>query len=216
MERNLSVLLNRLPAERRAYAALSQGREARLRDRLIRELSGLGLRFWNGQISQWRGASDIDLAVISDSERQCLMLELKSFIAPAEPREIMDRSEEIRRGIQQVRDRMTMARDLPRPLHSVLGIDQSCRLAWAVSSENSIGAAYVQHPDVPVVNTGHLIAKLKRCRALPECCRWLESRGYLPVEGVHYKAADVEAKVGNWTLEWYSIEGLQDDYVASV
>lgn len=216
MERNLAVLLNRLPEERRAYSALSQGRETASRERFMKELSGSGLRFWYGHIPEWRDASDVDLVIVSDTERQCLILELKSFIAPAEPREIMDRSEEIRRGIGQVRDRMDKARDLPGSLHAVLGIDDSYRLSWAVASDTSVGASYVQDPDVPVVNTRHLSTKLRRNPELAECCRWLASREYLPVDGVHYKEIETEATIGRWTLEWYGIKAFTEDYVTVV
>jgi hypothetical protein len=216
MERNFAVLLNRLPEERRAYSALSQGRETALRERLIKDLSGLGFRFWYGQIPQWSPASDIDLAIISDTEKECLILELKSFIAPAEPREIMDRSEEIRRGIGQIRDRIDKAVGLSMPLHTILGIDDSYRLTWAVASETSVGACYVQSSDVPVVNTRHLTSKLRRNPELTMCSRWLENREYLPVEGVHYKEIEMESTIGKWTLEWYGIEGITDHYVEVV
>jgi hypothetical protein len=213
MERNLSVLLNRLPDERLAYAALSQGRETLSRDALIEALSGMGFRFWYGHVPNWGAASEIDFAIVSESEQQCLLLELKSFIAPAEPREVRDRSEEIRHGIEQVRDRMNMAQIFPSPLRTALGIDDHCRLTWAVASETSIGSGYVQSSDVPVVKTNHLIAKLRQDPKLATCCRWLENRHYLPTEGVHYQVFDLEASVGKWTLQWYGIKDLVDAYV---
>ena len=48
------------------------------------------------------GLPDVDLAIISDSEKMCLLLELKWFIDPAEAREIIEKSEEIEKGISQV------------------------------------------------------------------------------------------------------------------
>lgn len=217
MERNLAVLLNRLPEERRVYSAFSQGRETASRERLIKELSGLRLRFWRGLIPQWGAASEVDLVIVSDTEKQCLILELKSFIAPAEPREIIERSEEIRHGTEQIRDRIDKARDLPGPLRTALGIDDSYRLTWAVASETSVGAVYVQSPDVPVVNTRHLVTKLTRNPDLIECCRWLENRAYLPIEGVHYKSMETDATIGKWTLGGgYRIYCLTEDYVTVV
>lgn len=216
MERNLAVLLNRLPEERRAYSALSQERETAMRERLIKELSNSRVRFWNGKIREWGAASDIDLAIISDKEKQCLILELKSFIAPAEPREIMDRSDEIAHGIRQIRDRMDRERSLPGPLNRLLGIDASYRIAWAVASETSVGASYVQGPDVPVVNLRHLIAKLHRSPHLTQCCLWLQTQEHLPVEGVHYKEIQTEATIGRWTLEWYGTQALTEDYISVV
>ena len=45
IERNFSVLLNRLPTERDGYTALSSGKEQAMISRLKAELSGLGFRF---------------------------------------------------------------------------------------------------------------------------------------------------------------------------
>jgi hypothetical protein len=213
LERNLSVLLNRLPDKKDAYARLSRQREELSRNGLTEALSALGFRCWHGDVPHWQGASEIDLAIVSDAEQQCLILELKSFIGPAEPREIRDRSEEIRRGIVQVRERKRMAACFPGPLLNVLEIDDCYQLTWVVASETSIGAAYVQAPDVPVVRIRHLLLKLAMERSLVACCAWLEAGHYLPTEGIHYEVIDVKASVGKWTLEWYGIKSLVDDYV---
>ena len=85
IERNFSVLLNRLPSERGGYAGLSTKKERAMVERLRDGLKGLGFRFWSGCVPQWGTASEIDLAIISDNEQSCLVLELKAFTAPAEP-----------------------------------------------------------------------------------------------------------------------------------
>jgi hypothetical protein len=213
MERNLSVLLNRLPEERSAYSALSQAKEAALRQRLVDELSILGFRFWHGNVSEWGTASDIDFAIVSDEERKCLILELKSFIAPAEPREILERSAEIQKGAKQVRDRMGMAGNLPHSLRAILDVDERYGFTWAVASETSIGAAFAQTPEVPVINTQHLIARLRGNRGLDACCHWLVDRAYLPIEGVDYETLPAEDTIGDWTLEWYALRGITEDYL---
>jgi hypothetical protein len=48
---------------------------------------------------------EIDLTIVSDVEKARLILEVKAFLGPAEPREIRDRSQQITRGIQQVKAR---------------------------------------------------------------------------------------------------------------
>lgn len=173
----------------------------------------MGFRFWYGHIPHWGGASQIDLVIISDVEQQCLILELKSFIAPAEPREILDRSSEIRIGIEQIQKRVKMARVHPSSLQTVLNVDDRYRLTWAVASDTSIGASYVQSSDVPVIKTSHLVAKLRQNPTLATCCDWLENRDYLPEEGVHYQEVELEVMAGGWTLEWYGIKILVDAYV---
>jgi hypothetical protein len=212
MERNLTVLLNRLPEERAAYAALTQEKETKLRKHLMESLSDLGFRFWYGRVPEWGAGSDIDFVVISDVEQECLILELKSFIAPAEAREVRDRSEEIRRGIEQLRIRKELARIFPGPLRALIGVGDQYRLNWAVASETSVGANYVQSPDVPVINARHLISKLCRDRSLTKSCFWLDERRYLPIEGVHYREVEVESKIGKFILEWYGITDLIDNY----
>jgi hypothetical protein len=213
MERNFAVLLNRLPEEKSAYSALSHAKEKALRERLVEELLGLRFRFWHGNVPEWGTASEIDFAIVSDEERQCLMLELKSFIAPAEPREIHERSDEIRKGIRQVRDRMEMARTLPDPLRVSLAVNAGYSFTWAVASETSIGAVYVQTPEVPVVNVQHLLARLRGNPELAACCLWLRDGDYLPIEGLDYETLPIEDTVGNWTLEWYAIRGITEDYL---
>ena len=43
--------------------------------------------------------------------------------------------------------------------------------------------------------------------------RWLESREYLPKEGVHYVVRDVVGTVGKWKALWYGIKPLiEADY----
>lgn len=214
LERNFAVLLNRLPDEKEAYSKLSQEREKLLQQRIKEELQDLGVRFWHGEMTRWGGAPDIDLAIISDAQKRCLILELKSFLGPAEIREVRDRSKEIGRGIEQVRELRRYASSYPDHLSNALGIDQSYRFSWGVASETSVGAVYVQATDVPVVRTRHLLAKLRRDKNLSACCDWLEAREYLPVEGTHYKVVDIEASIADYTLEWYGIRLLvETDYV---
>lgn len=211
MERNLTVLLNRLPEEKKAYSKLSKDRETSSRNKIKSDLSNFGLRFWSGQVTPWGASSDIDLAIISDQEKCCLVLELKSFIAPAEAREIRDRSEEIRRGIEQICKRMQMHSISPASLEERLGITRDYDLGWAVASDTSIGAAYVQDQEVPVVNTNHLISYLKKDQKLARCLKWLRERRYLPREDVDYQAVEIEATIGKWILEWYGLRMLKED-----
>jgi hypothetical protein len=82
-----------------------------------------------------------------------------------------------------------------------------------VAADTSVGAAYVQAADVPVVRTSHLLSKLARDQRLERCCDWLESGGYLPVEEVHYKVIDFERKIGRWAIEGYGIKPLVETYV---
>ncbi len=213
LERNLAVLLNRLAEEKALYATLSKDREALSRQRVTRVLGGLGYRYWFGELSEWGAAAEIDLVIVSDAERRCLALEMKAFIGPADPREVHERSLEIERGIEQAILRRSKARDMPGPLRRALGIDDTYDVTWAVASETSIGAPYVQSDDMPVVQTRHVLDKLRAEHHLAPVCEWLNKSEHLPVEGTHYAAVDFTARVGEWSLPWYGIRGLVADYV---
>lgn len=212
-ERNFIVLANRIPERRDLYSKISQQKEERLRIRIRDAMAEFGLRSWHGIIHSRQDDLDIDLAVVSDAEKRCLILELKSFIAPAEPREIRDRSEEIRRGIAQIHERKLLAKMEPDVLRRSLQIDASYTLTWAVVSETSIGAFWVQDDSVAVVNAGHLIQKLRTVRQLAAVSEWLEEREYLPAGGRDYEVIDHAVTVGKWTMDWYGIKGLSGFYV---
>ena len=98
MERNFAVLMNRIPEERKIYNGLSGEREEISRKRIVSALSSLPIRHWHGNVPGWNQAREIDLAIIEESSKCCLILELKSFVAPDEIREIWDRSKEIKKG----------------------------------------------------------------------------------------------------------------------
>lgn len=98
-ERNLCVLLNQVPADRKMYAALVDEREGLLRTETIRLLQPLCLDFKHGDV----GPTDVDLAIIDHAEKVCLCVELKWFIEPAEIREVLMRSDELRKGVGQAK-----------------------------------------------------------------------------------------------------------------
>jgi len=214
IERNFSVLLNRLPAERDGYTSLSGTKEQAMISRLKAELSGLGFRFWSGSITRWATASEVDLAIIRDDERRALVLELKAFTAPADPREVFERSEEIEKGISQIRNRKAAFAAAPQFFFDSLGIGNTYTVSWAVVSETSIGAPYVQDLTIPVVNARHLVKRLRKDSGLAGISLWLENRLYLPLEGVHYRRIPKEVRVGKWILDWYGVEVLADDYIS--
>jgi hypothetical protein len=207
-ERNLTVLMNRFPEEKAVYSELSRGREKVSRTRIQNDLSCLGFRYWNGHLPAQREPLEIDLAIVDDRECSCLILELKAFIQPAEPREIVEKSEEIERGVEQIRRVRDAYEANPRAFCDAFGIDAKYDVAFAVASETFIGTPQVQDDAVPVVRTGHVVCKLLSVRSLSAINRWLVSRRYLPVEGRDYAVREIEVQVGKWKLRWYGIKPL--------
>ena len=207
-ERNLTVLLNKLPSEKGIYAKLVDEKEELMRQRFMTCLSDKDFRLIWGQVS---GLPDVDLAIIRDSEQTCLLLELKWFIAPAVARERIEKSEEIAKGISQVLKLKWAFANNHKPLLEKLKIDSSYRLEGVVVSDNWIGYANVQSPEIPVIRADHLIAKLKATECLGSAMEWLKDRKYLPEEGKHFKVHRRDTRIGNWTLKWYGIQSLIDD-----
>ena len=164
-ERNFTALLNRLKSERENYLTLASTEKERLmRERITTNLSDKGIRFVSGSVAN---LPDVDLAIINDSEKACLLLELKWFIAPTVARERIEKSEEIEKGISQVLQNLKQAfSENHRPLLDKLNIDSSYSIEGVVVSQNWIGYANVQSPEVPVIRTEHLIAKINSTESL--------------------------------------------------
>ena len=100
-ERNLTVLLNRFSSdEKKIYSQLVSQNESLMRERFTPWLFSKGFRSICGSVPP--DFPDIDLAIISDSEKTCLLLELKWFIYPAEASEVIARSKALAKGISQV------------------------------------------------------------------------------------------------------------------
>lgn len=206
-ERNFTALLNWLESEREIYLTLaSKEKESLMRKRITTNLSDIGIRFVSGRVGN---LSDIDLAIINDSEKACLLLELKWFIAPTVARERIEKSKEIEKGISQVLQLKQAFVENHRPLLDKLNIDSSYRVEGVVVSQNWIGYANVQSPDVPVVRTEHLVAKINSTDSLRSTMDWLKDREYLPKEGEHFKMVDEDSiTIGNWTLKLHAIDLL--------
>ena len=156
----------------------------------------------------YQGLPDIDLAIIRDSEKTCLLLELKWFIEPAEIREVIEKSQEIEKGIsQELKLKRAFANNNERLLEK-LEIDSSYRLEGVVVSQNWIGNAQVQCPEIPVIQADHLIEKLKVAESLQSTMEWLKDRKYLPKEGEDFRVHITTHTIGDWSLKWYRIEPL--------
>ena len=207
-ERNLTVLLNRLSSQKEIYSKLVDEKEEIMRRRFITGLPKV-FRSICGRVADL--LPDIDLAIISDSEKTCLLLELKWFIYPAEAREVIEKSKEIEKGISQLRKLKDAFVNNHKPFFEKLNIDSSYRLEGVVVSENWIGHATVQSSEIPVIQAAHLIEKLRCTDSLESVMEWLKARKYLPTEGEHFEVHRFNATIGNWSLGWHGIQPLIRD-----
>ncbi len=207
-ERNLTVLLNKIPSEREIYAKLVDEKEKLMRERFTTDLSDKDFKFISGRV---KNLPDVDLAIVNDIEKVCLLLEFKWFIDPAEVREIIEKSEEIEKGISQMLKFKQAFVDNHEPMLTKLGIDSSYKFDGIVVSQNWIGHAHIQSPEVPVIRANHLIEKLKMTNSLQSTMEWLMDKKYLPKEGKHFKIHRFTARIEKWYLKWYGIKPLIKD-----
>ena len=207
-ERNLTILLNKICDERRIYLELVNEKETLMRKHIISELCDDKIRFDWGNVAN---LPDIDLAIVNDSEKICLLLELKWFIAPAEFGEVVEKSEDIEKGISQSLQLKQAFANNCDPLLRKLRIDSSYRFETVVVTQNWIGYANVQSPEVPIIRADHLLAKLKVTDSLLSSIVWLKDRKYLPTEGVDFEKQGVTSTIGNWTVKWTTTRPLISD-----
>jgi hypothetical protein len=183
-----------------------------MRERIKQNLKNMGLYFFNGRFPIAENLPDIDLAIISKNEKLALILELKWFIEPSEPREVLEKSEEISRGISQSKILARTYSQNPGLFFSLLGIDKSYELYFAVVSQNSVGDEHCQDTEIPVIREGHFVEKLKEVKSLKEIFMWLSKREYLPILNKHYAIKEFICSVGKWNLIWYGISPLIENY----
>jgi hypothetical protein len=211
LRRNFAVLLNRMPPAKAAYSQLNAQRERDRREAVVSASSGAGYRTWNGK---WPGRSDlpdIDLAIICDREKHCLIVELKSFLEPAETREIIQRDEEVAKGIHQGNRLRAAFHNKPTEVLRCLQVDNQYEFSFVVASESGIGSCLLKDRSIAVIRTGHLLKKIGTFASLKDMCVWLDRGAFLPVKGVHYDEVPLIKRIGPWELDWYGIRPLSPD-----
>lgn len=200
-ERNLCVLLNQVPADRKLYAALVDEKEALLRAETVQSLQPLGLDFKYGEV----GSTDVDLAIIDRVAKVCLCIELKWFIEPAEIREVLMRSDELRKGVGQAKTLASLYALKDARFLALLGIGADYDFQSMVGSVNFIGRPGIQDPEVPIAKLWHVVARLNETGSLGAVVQWLREREYLPVKGRDYEVREVPIQSGRWKSRWYGI-----------
>lgn len=205
-ERNLCVLLNQINEDRKIYSKLVNEKEIEARRLVQSELHNAGLRFAHGEINN----TDVDLAIIDDSAKIVLCVEIKWFIEPAEVREILARSEELVKGIEQALSISSMFRSADSRLLSLLQIEPSYDLQTMVGSVNFIGPHRIQHPAVPITKLWQLVAIIRE-RGIAAAVAWLRARDYLPKKDIDFRITEVQIQSGRWRSRWYGIAHASPD-----
>lgn len=212
-ERNMCVLLNRLPEEREIYLRLTRQKEEKMRGALESVVNSKGWRTLHGEMPGRADLGDIDLVIISDSEEVCLLLEFKWFIAPAEVREIYDRRKELMKGIAQIQRRVEVVGNSCQSSRCFLSIKPKV-IYGAVVSKNWIGDSMVEREAWPVISLDHLISKIHSSSDLLSTIDWLRERKHLPIQGEHFIVERSQVIIDKWNTEWYGVRALKvGDYV---
>ena len=208
-ERNFTALLNRMQNQnQKIYAEFTNEKEDLMKERFTTGLCDKDFKFISSNITN---LTDVDLAIVSHSEKSCLLLELKWFIAPTTARERINRSKEIKKGICQILKLKQAFMENYELLLEKLSVDSNYRLEGAVVSENWIGYGNVQSPEVPVIRANHLRKKLETTDTLRSTIEWLKDRKYLPKEGEHFKVCRPTTTISDWSLKWYGIKSLTEN-----
>lgn len=201
-ERNFCTLLNKIPSQREAYLNLTLNKEAVLYQELKDVLERLGYEVTRGSLT----STDIDIAIIDRKNKICACIELKWFIEPAEIRETIERSLELKKGVKQANIILSLLRAGDRQLtHDLLRIDNTYRTASFVGARNWIGYSDIQSKRTPIIKIWHFIKELIKLGSLDDALNWLESGSYLPENGKDYWVVPVDLDTGSWKSRWYGI-----------
>lgn len=208
-ERNFIVLLNRIPSERKIYLNLVQEKESILRKEIIDKTISKSFRHEHGCLDRELNLPDLDLVLINDDEKIAIVSELKWFIEPSEPREVIEKSDEIMKGVKQLISIKNCYQESPKILHKFLNIDDTYSVSFIVISANFIGFDFAQNPEIPVIFVDDFIKNIVKSEKLEDFLDWLTSREYLPKEGIDYELNNNFSQIGKWKLDWYSIKPLK-------
>lgn len=202
-ERNFITLINRIPEARDQYLRLTAHKEKIMQKAIVKSV---GEKYWvrYGESPEKGELPDIDLAIIDDKTRIVIICELKFFIYPAEPREVVEKSEEIQKGIQQAKSLLGAYTANPKRFLGLLNLKEEFNVFAVVVSENYIGEAYVQSPDIPVIERPHLIELLTEHDDMSKIVSILENREYLD-RVAPYDVLKKTSKIGDWKAKWKGI-----------
>jgi hypothetical protein len=207
-ERNHCMLLNSIPEEREVYSGLVDRKEALMREEILRVSDSKRYRPFFGGVAGRKELPNIDLALIDDDRRLVLMLELKWFIGPDEVREVLNRSDDLKKGVSQAKLLKAAFSDGTDVVQKTLKVASDFKCKCALVSHNWIGGHSVQDDEVPIITLRHLQAALKKAESLADVTAWLAERRYLPIEGVHFRVVSNEVSIGENSTVWWDIEPL--------
>jgi hypothetical protein len=195
------TLLNRIPVEQAVYDRLKQSKEAQMRGMIVESLPN-SIRSWWGRLPGNRKLPDIDLALIDEAGSEVLVLELKWFQAPSEPREILNRTKELRRAAHQLSVLREFDQANPGIISRALGANSRARVTYATVSESWAGQGFAADAKGPVIRRFHLGECLHHQAELSRIAEWLIAGKHLPIKSVDFEVQRGHVyQVGNYRLQ---------------
>jgi hypothetical protein len=213
-ERNYIVLMNRIPEKRQNYLKLVQEKEICLKGKIQSEITLPSIHYYSGKPNWTNSLPDIDLAIISDKDKTVTCLELKWFICPSEPREVIEKSKEIQKGISQLLKLRDEFLYYPSYFQNLMKVDDSYEFFFILLSENNIGLGVFQDKRIPVLKVSHFIEQVNTLKDLREVSNWCIGHKYLPVQNQDFLKCESHSKIGEWKANWYGIRSNEGDLLS--
>ncbi|MDD5530358.1 MAG: hypothetical protein PHX21_10080 [bacterium] len=201
-ERNLIALLAR--NFKNEYDNTTNILESALIDEIKEELSSTDFYLAYHKSSPCKDLPDIDWAIAAPSSSILIIGELKWVIQPSDTSEIIERAEAEQKGIQQAKKLLGFGRTNPDKLWEQCfpdkKIPQNLSVHACVVMRGFVGTDKNWTPEVPVIELSLLLKKLKEKVNLETIVNWMESRGFLPIQGKDYTKIEHPIKIGDYTI----------------
>jgi hypothetical protein len=127
------------------------------------------------------------------------------YIPPADPSEIVDKTEIEEKALKQIKLLQGFFRDnlseVARifDLRSPIPID---RVYFVVVFENFVGTAQMFNVNIPTIHNTIFSQLLKSKGSLSDVFRSIQERAFLPKKGGGYKAVDETIQIGEYKIIW--------------
>ena len=197
------TLANKIPADRAIYLKLSNEKQHLMSEQFRSSVKGF--EFLSGSIPGHKELPDIDLAIIDASTKSVILAEMKWFLPPAETREGREKTAELRKGTDQLRNLIAHS----ALVKMTLGVGSDYELHPVVVSKNWIGHWEAQDNEIPIVQMEHLIHEINATHDAARVGLWLKERKYLPVEGTDFEIIWRNRDIFGRHLRWYGLRLLQ-------
>jgi hypothetical protein len=193
--RNLLSLQTRVAKQ--AFDAVSGAFEQVTTERLEKCIDGLMPYKSNVQVPSSPKPEQVDLLLGDPQNDFILVCELRSMIAPGDPREVYDRIKDYAKKLDQAERKREAARRALAHVCSVLGVDpnRNWKLGGIVILDGAAGVPSTKPNSVPIVKNDVFSTILTRTGNLELTHAILCSPVWLPRERTDFQTEDVESKV---------------------